>query len=71
METITSWCKHWDADNFSEEYKPMTGHLTHKKVTPPPTASAAGTEINSDPPGKLFPTPYHHLSEYENRINGR
>ena len=19
METITTWCKHWDADNFSEE----------------------------------------------------
>ena len=72
METITTWCKHWDADNFSEEYKQVPARRTHKKVVLPPMASAAGTERNSDPPGKFFPTPYHHLSEYKiDQINGR
>jgi len=73
METITSWCKHWDTNNFSKEYQPVQGRRHHKKFQLPPTASAAGTEKQgNDPPGKIHHSPYHHLGEFDiDRINRR
>ena len=43
METITSWCKYWDVDNFSDEYQSVQGRY-YKKVKPPASASDTGAD---------------------------
>jgi len=61
MENITTWCKHWDTDNFSDEYKTVGGRRTHKRVIPPASANFAGSEKGSDPPQTLpnaIPSPH-------------
>ena len=53
LESITTWCKHWDTDNFSSEYKRVNNRRAHKNVTPPATANQAGTKKGTDPPGTI------------------
>ena len=71
MGSITTWCKRWDEEEtFADKYMTVFDRKTHKKVKPPPTASAAGTDRAKDPPA-TYPTPWQHLATFDiGRING-
>ena len=61
LESITSWCKNWDEDTFSKEFKPVQHGHQHPKCRAPASANIAGFETGKDPPG-IYTTPWEHLS---------
>ena len=62
--SITAWCKTWDKDTCSNEFKPAYDKQTHCKVKPPASASANIPNKPKDPPG-TYATPWDHLSAME------